>query len=63
MVGNPNSRTGIRKMKQHELELAIQRVRELHKPIQLSPEWGDHCEHCDQDFPCATIKALDGETK
>jgi len=47
-------------MKQHELELAIQRVRELHNPVQLDPEWGEHCEHCDQDFPCQTIKALDG---
>jgi hypothetical protein len=48
-------------MKQHELELAVQRVRELHNPVQLDPEWGEHCEQCDQDFPCETIKALDGE--
>ena len=42
---------------------AIRRVRELHNPVQLDPEWGEHCEHCDQDFPCVTIKALDGETE
>lgn len=40
---------------------AIQRVQELHKPIQLDKDWGEHCEYCDQDYPCGTIKALDGE--
>jgi hypothetical protein len=40
---------------------AIQRVRELHKSVQLDLEWGFHCEYCDQDYPCGTIKALDGE--
>lgn len=40
----------------------VKAVRELHKPTQLDPEWGEHCEHCDQDFPCATIKALEGES-
>jgi hypothetical protein len=50
-------------MKQDNLKMygAIVRVRKLHNPVQLDPEWGEHCEHCDQDFPCQTIKALDGE--
>jgi len=40
---------------------AVERVRELHKSVQLDLEWGFHCEYCDQDYPCGTIKALDGE--
>jgi len=44
-----------------EARAAIQRVRELHKPIQLDKDWGEHCEYCDQDYPCGTIKALGGE--
>jgi hypothetical protein len=43
-----------------DLVQRIKRIRELHSPVQLDPEWGEHCEHCDQDFPCQTIKALDG---
>jgi hypothetical protein len=52
---------------------AIQRVRELHKMIKSSnyacgdPECcGDYeecdiCEYCYDDYPCDTIKALDGD--
>jgi hypothetical protein len=47
------------------LQEAIQRVRELHKPtdcdcpVHSTDEiW---CKNCYQDFPCLTIKALDGE--
>lgn len=42
------------------LEKSIQRVRDLHRPVTLG-EAGVFCEHCDQDHPCITIKALDGE--
>ena len=44
---------------------AIQRVRELHKPFTY--EWDGFqrvsglCMECEQDCPCDTIKALDGE--
>jgi len=52
---------------------AIQRVRELHKMIKSSKyacgdseccgdyEECDICEYCYDDYPCDTIKALDGE--
>jgi len=61
-------------MKQHELELAILRVRELHKPVDID-DLGSWivCEGCSNQFiddeapyvnyPCPTIKALDGETE
>lgn len=49
----------------YNAEEAIQRVRELHKQI------GDYCGYCadigsycnpkEFEFPCQTIKALDGE--
>lgn len=50
-----------------EMQQAIERVRELHKP----DNWND-CEHCSiiaspdgneylSRYPCPTIKALDGE--
>lgn len=45
----------------YEVKDAVKRVRELHKSIQLDPSWGEHCSHCDQDYPCLTLKALDGE--
>ena len=53
---------------------AIQRVRELHKPVDID-DLGSWivCEGCSNQFiddeapyvnyPCATIKALDGETE
>jgi hypothetical protein len=53
---------------------AIKRVRELHKEIDGNTSvcgdpdcCGEYienymvCGHCDQDYPCPTIKALDGE--
>lgn len=54
---------------------AIQRVRELHKPeeiedhSELCKEFGCQgygnsvtwCYHCEEYYPCDTIKALDGE--
>jgi hypothetical protein len=46
---------------------AIERVRELHKPFGPNNEWCDHCEIGQNsgyewaDYPCATIRALDGE--
>lgn len=47
--------------------MAIERVRELHKPKQLSIVWTG-CEICWEhpntrgtSYPCPTIKALDGE--
>lgn len=45
-----------------EMREAIQRVRKLHSPIQdkfvVTLSW---CFSCEQDYPCPTIKALDGE--
>lgn len=38
------------------LKNAIKRVRELH--FQDEPNW---CFHCDDLYPCPTIKALDGK--
>ena len=49
-----------------ELIKAIERVRELHKPFGENNEWCDHCEIGQNsgyewaDYPCDTIKALDG---
>lgn len=48
---------------------AIERVRQLHQPIE-NGEWEPHCSHCREgvgyvdfvDYPCPTIKALDGDT-
>lgn len=40
----------------NRMQQAIQRVRELH--FQDEPNW---CFHCDDLYPCPTIKALDGE--
>lgn len=51
------------------LKTAIQRVRDLHKPVERSyiPD-RPYCEECGQDddgeltlWPCNTIKALDGD--
>ena len=45
----------------------IKRVRELHKPFGENNEWCDHCEIGQNsgyewaDYPCPTIKALDGD--
>lgn len=42
-------------------EARVQRVRDLHHP------WGDTlsgtrlCDACDQPWPCATVRALDGD--
>lgn len=54
-------------MKQHELELAVQRVRELHESV-LDDLFCRGCsiEHPDGSrtyvkYPCPTIKALDGK--
>jgi len=50
----------------NELEEAIQRVRELHKAIYISPN-EYVCELCTdiigsyRDYPCETIKALDND--
>jgi hypothetical protein len=50
----------------NELIKAIERVRQLHKPFGLNNEWCDHCEIGQNsgyewaDYPCDTIKALDG---
>ena len=45
---------------------SVQRVRELHKPFGDKNQWCDHCEIGQNsgyewaDYPCDTIKALDG---
>ncbi len=46
-----------------ELQDAINRVRELHKPYIYGNADGSSCSACDNEYPCPTIKALDGETK
>lgn len=49
------------------LEEAIQRVRELHKPCDCRDDYPlldgvcNVCMDCDEQHPCPTIKALDGE--
>jgi hypothetical protein len=46
---------------------SVQRVRELHKPFGDKNQWCDHCEIGQNsgyewaDYPCATIRALDGD--
>jgi len=51
-----------------ELSKSIERVRELHKPFGEENQWCDHCEVGQNsgydwaDYPCDTIKALDGDT-
>lgn len=48
---------------------AIERVRELHHPFTHNGFDGlqEYCNHCSysqlQEYPCPTIKALDGETE
>jgi hypothetical protein len=42
-----------------EMSEAIQRVRELHQDNVLLDL--PKCIHCDEPYPCPTIKALDGE--
>jgi hypothetical protein len=51
-----------------EQDAAIQRVRELHLPIEA--EWmdvegyrveGEYCDDCGNTYPCPTIKALESE--
>jgi len=60
--------------KANQAEEAIQRVRELHKEIDANDsvcgdpdccgayeEGWTMCQDCYSDYPCDTIKALDGE--
>lgn len=48
-----------------KLQSAIERVRELHKPVNYHSN--NHkgeiaiCLECKEKYPCPTIKALDGE--
>ena len=48
-----------------EMSEAIQRVRELHKPFEMKIPYGIviRCKGCEcyEDYPCPTLKALDGE--
>jgi hypothetical protein len=52
-----------------ELSKSIERVRELHKPFGEENQWCDHCEVGQNsgyewaDYPCDTIKALDGDSQ
>lgn len=49
---------------------AIARVRALHRAVQLEPDDEPWCDDCSNDreqwslmaYPCATIRALDGES-
>lgn len=46
-----------------KFRLQLQAVRELHKKHKFV-SFGDtytQCQCCEKDYPCATIKALDGE--
>jgi hypothetical protein len=45
-----------------EAEQAIENVRELHKAYDHDGfTISKRCLECDNDYPCATIKALDGD--
>ena len=39
---------------------ALQRVRELHRPILLDLDERDICDCCCRTWPCPTIRALNG---
>ncbi len=49
-----------------DMQDAIRRVRKLHKPFGDKNQWCNHCEIGQNsgyewaDYPCDTIKALDG---
>jgi hypothetical protein len=48
----------------YALDATIQRVRELHRYLPCNCGDGictGFCEVCDDEYPCPTIKALDGE--
>lgn len=45
-----------------ELEAAVQRVRDLHEPLDLFDEDRSCCIECEYLYPCPTMQAL-GETK
>ena len=52
---------------QYKIELlreALDRVQDLHSEQEITlPDgsWGLNCQHCDGwEYPCATIKAMDG---
>jgi hypothetical protein len=50
-----------------KLTQAVARVREIHRPLDgdalgiLDPE--EICKECSNDYPCPTIKALDGDSE
>lgn len=49
-------------------EQAVQRVREMHSVIPVKVNFDefttDYCDFCgDQEYPCPTIRALDGDTR
>ena len=50
----------------NEREEAIQRVRDLHNavtrfPANLAPRPITMCNQCQREYPCPTIRAVDGE--
>lgn len=45
------------------LSAAIARVRELHSPCQCVAVHLPQCLECEQGYPCATIRALDGRNE
>ena len=51
-----------------QAEKAVARVRELHSVIPVKVNFDefttDYCDFCgDQEYPCPTIRALDGDTR
>lgn len=50
-------------LKCKELESAIERVREMHKPSTGTMRSDTYCVTCSDPYPCPTIEALDGEVK
>lgn len=64
---NVTGRESVVWLENQKLKTAIERVRELHKPFGDKLQWCDHCEIGQNsgyewaDYPCDTIKALDGE--
>ena len=45
-----------------ELQAAVQRIKDLHHPITLDYDPWEECEHCGEEWPCSTDRALRGPT-
>ncbi|WP_152353297.1 hypothetical protein [Brachybacterium subflavum] len=43
-----------------QLEAQVQRIRALHEHRAPEPPYVEYCEHCGADWPCQTVRVLDG---